>query len=83
MEEAFQLANKRANFFTSGLVAVIYPHNEKEIGEQYVVIKNNLCGKKSTRVIHILQKNAYVAEAGKNFTELVDGPKLQPNTVYA
>lgn len=83
LEEAFQLATKRANFFTSGLVAVVYPQNEKEIGEQYVVIKNNLCGKKSTKAIHILLKNAYVAEAGKYFTELVDGPKLQPNVVYA
>jgi ATP-dependent DNA helicase RecQ len=83
LEEAFQLTSKRGFFFTSGLVAVIYPEDEKEIGQQYVVVKNNLCGKPSTKVIHIIEKNAYVAEAGKSFVELVDGPSLQPNVVYA
>lgn len=83
LDELYQLVNKRAFFFTSGLVAVIYPEDEKEIGEQFIVLKNNLCGKQNTKIIHILAKNAYVAEAGKNIVELVDGPKLQVNTVYA
>jgi ATP-dependent DNA helicase RecQ len=83
LEEAFQLTSKRGFFFTSGLIAVIYPEKENEIGQQYVVVKNNLCGKPSTKVIHIIEKNAYVAEAGKTFVELVDGPSLQPNVVYA
>ena len=34
-------------------------------------------------MIHIVQKNAYVAEAGKHITELVDGPKIQANVIYA
>lgn len=83
LEEIFQLISKRGFFFTSGLVAAIYPAEEKEIGQQYVVVKNNLCGKPSTKVIHIIEKNAYVAEAGKTFVELVDGPSIQPNVVYA
>ncbi len=83
LDEAFQLAKKRAFFFLSGLVVVLYPSDEKEIGEQYTVIKNVICDRPSTKVIHIVQKNAYVAEAGKHITELVDGPKIQANVIYA
>jgi len=34
-------------------------------------------------VIHIIEKDAYVAEAGKYITELVDGPMLQAKVVFA
>lgn len=83
MNDAYKLLNIHGYFFTSGLVAVLYPDDEKEVGRQYVAIKNNLCGKSSTKVIHIIEKNAYVTEAGKTFVELVDGPSLLPNVVYA
>lgn len=83
LEEAFQLASKKATYFTSGLVVALYPDEESDIGKQYVVLKNNFCGRSSTKIIHIIQKNAYVDEAGKYFTELVNGPQLQANTVYA
>lgn len=43
LEEAFQLIKRKAFFYLSGLVVVIYPSEEKEIGEQYTVIRNNLC----------------------------------------
>ena len=83
LEEAFQLAKKRSYFYLSGLVAVLYPLDEKEIGEQYTVVRNNICERESIKVIHIVQKDAYVAEAGKHITELVNGPKLQANVVFA
>lgn len=37
LEEAFQLIKRKAFFYLSGLVVVIYPSEEKEIGEQYTV----------------------------------------------
>lgn len=83
LEEAFQLAKKRAFFYLSGLIVVLYPMEERDIGEQYTVIRNNICERKSTKVIHVVQKNAYVAEAGKNITELVNGPKMLANVVFA
>ena len=83
LEEAFQLIKRKAFFYLSGLVVVIYPSEEKEIGEQYTVIRNNLCDRSSTKVIHIIEKDAYVAEAGKYITELVDGPMLQAKVVFA
>ena len=64
------------------MVAVIYPKEESEIGQQYVIVKNNLCGRSSTKVVHIVEKNVYIVQAGKTFVELVDGPSLQPNIVY-
>lgn len=83
LEEAFQLSKRRAFFFLSGFIVVLYPTDEKEIGEQYTVVKHNICERQSTKVIHIVQKDAYVAEAGKNITELVNGPKLQANVVFS
>ena len=81
MEEAFQLASKKATYFTSGLVVALYPDEESDIGKQYVVLKNNFV-EDHLRKSYIIQKNAYVDEAGKYFTELVNGPQLQANTVY-
>ena len=82
LEEAFQLSSKKALYYTSGLVVVIYPEGERDIGEQYNIIRNNFCEKESTRVIHIINRNVYIASAGKSFTELVNGPCLQANVVY-
>ena len=81
-DEAYQLIKMRGFYFISGLVAVIYPKEESEIGQQYVIVKNNLCGRSSTKVVHIVEKNVYIVQAGKTFVELVDGPSLQPNIVY-
>ena len=83
MNDAYKLLNAHGYFYTSGLVAVIYPDDEKDVGRQYVSVKNNLCGKPSTKVIHIIKRDAYVTEAGKTFVELVDGPSLFPNVLYA
>lgn len=82
LEEAFQLSSKKSLYYTSGLMVVLYPENEKDIGEQYSIIRSNFCEKESTRVIHIIHKNVYIASAGKAFTELVNGPSLQANVVY-
>lgn len=82
LDEAYQLIQMRGFYFVSGLIAVIYPKEENEIGQQYVIVKNNLCGKASTKVVHIVEKNAYIIQAGKTLVELVDGPRLQPKVVY-
>ena len=82
LDEAYQLIKMRGFYFISGLIAVIYPKEENEIGQQYVIVKNNLCGRSSTKVVHIVEKNAYIVQAGKTLVELVDGPSMQPNIVY-
>ena len=82
LDEAYQLITKRGFYFISGLIAIIYPKEENEIGQQYVIVKNNLCGRSSTKVVHIVEKNVYIVQAGKTLVELVDGPSLQTNIVY-
>ena len=52
------------------------------IGKQYLSVRNNLCGKSETRVIHIIKENTYLDELGKTFIELVDGPSLSSDTLY-
>lgn len=82
LEELHQFIKMKGYYFTSGLVAVIYPKDENEFGKQYVIVKNNLCGRESTKVIHIVEANAYVASAGKTLFELVNGPSSKANIVY-
>lgn len=83
VEELYQLIKLKGFYFTSGLVAIIYPKEELDLAQQYVVVKNNLCGKESTKVIHITNSDAFISQAGKNITELVDGPSLKANVVFS
>lgn len=83
LEGIFQLASKRNFFYTSGMVAVIYPENGKEAGLQLSVIKNVLYGKPSTKLIHVIGRNLYIAETGKTFVELIDGPSILQNALFA
>ncbi len=83
VNDAYKLLKAHGYYFTSGLVVVVYPDDERIIGQQYITIKNNLCGKSATKIIHIIKNNAYVNEAGKTFVELVDGPSILPSVIYA
>lgn len=80
--DLFNLQKAGGYYYTSGLVAVIYDKGKNTIGKQYLSIRNNLCGKSETRVIHIIKENTYLDELGKNFIELVDGPSLLSDTLY-
>lgn len=80
--DLFNLQKAGGYYYTSGLVAVIYDKGKNTIGKQYLSIRNNLCGKSETRVIHIIKENTYLDELGKNFIELVDGPSLFSDTLY-
>lgn len=80
--DLFNLQKAGGYYYTSGLVAVIYDKGKNTIGKQYLSIRNNLCGKSETRVIHVIKENTYLDELGKNFIELVDGPSLFSDTLY-
>lgn len=80
--DLFNLQKAGGYYFTSGLVAVIYDRGNATIGKQYLSVRNNLCGKNETRVIHIIKENTYLDELGKTFIELVDGPSLLSDTLY-
>lgn len=80
--DLFNLQKAGGYYYTSGLVAVIYDRGKDTIGKQYLSVRNNLCGKSETRVIHIIKENTYLDELGKTFIELVDGPSLLSDTLY-
>lgn len=80
--DLFNIQKAGGYYYTSGLVAVIYDKGRDSIGKQYLSVRNNLCGKSETRVIHIIKENTYLEELGKNFTELVDGPSLLSDILY-
>lgn len=81
-DDLFNLQKAGGYYYTSGLVAVIYDRGKATIGKQYLSVRNNLCGKSETRVIHIIKENTYLDELGKTFIELVDGPSLSSDTLY-
>ena len=81
-DDLFNLQKAGGYYYTSGLVAVIYDRGKATIGKQYLSVRNNLCGKTETRVIHIIKENTYLEELGKTFIELVDGPSLSSDTLY-
>ena len=82
LNEAYKLLSKKAFYYISGLIAIIYPQDENEISKQYVLVRNNICSIASVNIIHIIEKNIYIKEAGKMFVELVDGPSIQPSVIY-
>ena len=82
MSDMFNLQKANANYFTSGLVAVIYPNKEDLMGQQFFSVKKNLCCKPTTRIIHIINENTYISKLGKTFTELVDGPSIAGSALY-
>ncbi|SCY77604.1 ATP-dependent DNA helicase RecQ [Lachnospiraceae bacterium XBB2008] len=81
--DMFNLQKCNAYYYTSGLICVVYSDNENDIGSQYLAIKNNVCGKPSTRVLHIIKRNVYISELGKNILELIDGPSILTSALYA
>ena len=82
VEEIFQIVKLKGFYFTSGLIAILYPSSDDDIAQQYVVIKNNLCGQKNTKVIHVIERSIFIPQAGKNLDELVDGPSLNASLVF-
>ncbi len=80
--DLFNIQKAGGYYYTSGIVAVIYDSDKTTIGKQYLTVRNNLCGKNGTRVIHIIKENVYLDELGKSFTELIDGPSLLSDTLY-
>lgn len=82
LENLHKLCAKNNHYFTSGIVAIIYPNEENLVSDQLAIINSTIVGNVNTKVIHIVNKNYYIKEAGKTFTELVDGPHLLANTAF-
>ena len=60
-------------YYISGVVAIIYPDDEKELIEIFKMAQKYLCHKAGIYVVHILNENVYLPAIGKNITDLIDG----------
>ena len=60
-------------YYISGVVAIIYPDDEKELIEIFKMAQKYLCHKAGIHVVHILNENVYLPAIGKNITDLIDG----------
>lgn len=70
---AKELLKKGDYYYISGLVAIIYPEDEKEILEIYKMATQYLCHKSGIHVVHVLTENIYIPSVGKNITDLIEG----------
>lgn len=81
-KDMFDLQKMKGFFYTSGLVAVVYSENNEDVGKQFFMVRNNLCGNANTKVIHVVKENVYIHEVGKNILELIDGPSILSKALY-
>lgn len=73
---------KRGNYYyISGVVAVLYPDDSKEIWEIYRMIRQYLCHRQGIQVVHILSGNVFIPSAGKNITDLIEGRVITADTL--
>lgn len=69
-----ELIKKSSYYYVSGMVAVIYNGNQKEIYEQFKLVSKYLSGKTEIKIIHILEENTFFDELSKSFSDMIDGP---------
>ena len=60
-------------YYISGVVAIIYPDDEKEMIEIYNMVQKYLCHRLGIHVVHIISKNIFIPAVSKNITDLIEG----------
>lgn len=70
---AKELLKKSNYYYISGMVAVIYPDDEKGIVDIYKMVQKYLTHRFGVYVVHILSENTYLSSIGKNITDLIEG----------
>ena len=70
---ARELLKKGNYYYISGIVAVLYSENQKEIWEMYRMVRQYLCHKLGIHVVHILSENVFISTVGKNITDFIEG----------
>ena len=70
---ARELLKKGNYYYISGIVAVLYPENQKEIWEMYRMVRQYLCHKQGIHVVHVLSENVFIPTVKKNITDFIEG----------
>lgn len=68
-----ELLKKENYYYISGVVAILYPDEEKEVFDTYKIVTQYLCHKEGIHIVHILSKNVFFPSLGKNITDLIEG----------
>ncbi|MGI6110320.1 MAG: DEAD/DEAH box helicase [Eubacteriaceae bacterium] len=79
--ELHNLISMSSYYYISGMVAVVYSGQEKEISKQFSLIRDYLNNSNDIRIVHIIHKNTYFESIDKVFTDLIDGPVVSLNTI--
>lgn len=80
--ELRELLKKGCYYYISGLVAIIYPMEEKEAFELYRLASKYLRNKEYIRLIHIIEGNVFFSALGKSFVELINGRVITSDRLF-
>ena len=79
--ELRELMSKSCYYYISGLVAIVYSGQEREIFNQLKMVRQYLFNKTCIRLIHIIDKNVYFETLNKSFTDLIEGSVIPINVI--
>lgn len=78
---ARDLLTKDNYYFVSGIVAVIYPDNEKESLDVFRMTQRYLSHKDGIYIIHVLRENFFLPGLNKNITDVIEGRVITANNL--
>ena len=79
--ELRNLMSKACYYYVSGLVAIVYSGQARDVYDQLKQVRQYLSNKEFIRVIHIIKENVYFESINKVFTDLIDGPVIPINVI--
>lgn len=77
-----ELLKKENYYYISGVVAILYPDEEKEVFDIYKIVTQYLSHKVDIHIVHILSKNVFFTSLGKNITDLIEGRVVSGDSLY-
>lgn len=75
------LLKKGSYYYISGVVAILYPTDEKEVFDTYKMVTQYLCHKAGIHIVHILSENVFFPSVGKSITDLIEGRIVSVDTL--
>ena len=78
---AKELLKRENYYYISGLVAVLYPDNDKEALEMFRMTQKYLSHKHGIHLIHILSENIYIPGHNKSLTDYIEGRVIAANNL--
>lgn len=80
IESLRDLFKKKAWYFLSGMVAVVYQGTPRDIFSQLATVRQYL-NHTSVNIVHLIQENIYFEWIGKSFSDLIEGAVLSIESI--